>query len=179
MKSESDLPTQTASATEHHWLTEVAAAQRLGMEAAGHEVQYVTSQIYTRRQFDTVFAQQRIVSHASAHFLPSEIGLPDETAEHHVSFRAEDAFGYVYSPEGQKFERELRNFDSWMPRIRERLRSYDENLLSLENAVRVMSMDVPSVSPLGRLLRDKPIEQKASILAYATLDAQLTFVRKV
>jgi hypothetical protein len=153
------------------------ALQRL--EAAGNEVQYVTSQIYTRRQFDDAFAQQRIVSHASAHFLPSEITLPDDTDEHHVSFRAEDPHGYVYSEEGRQFPRKVANRDTWSSRVRERRRSYKENLRSLKKAVQVMSSDVSNLSPLGRLLRNKPVEQKASILAYVTLDAQLTFVKEV
>ena len=153
------------------------ALQRL--ESAGSEVQYVTSQMYKRREFDDAFAQQQIVSHASAHFLPSEINLPDFTDDHHVSFKAADAHGYLYSEEGRQFARKIVNFDIWASRLRERRRSYEDNLQSLEKAVKVMSQDVGRFSSLGRLISDKPIEQKASILAYATLDAQLTFVREI
>lgn len=172
------------------------ALQRL--EADGHDVQYVTSQIYTQRQFQDAFALQRIVSSASAHFLPSEIVLPDYIADHHVSFKAEDAHGHVYSDEARQFARKLFNFDAWASRVRERRRSYKENLQALEKAVQLMSLDLPRQIPvaratsgeairlqptlrgrIGRLLRSKPIEQKASILAYLTLDAQLIFVRGI
>lgn len=172
------------------------ALQRL--EADGHDVQYVTSQIYTQRQFQDAFARQRIVSSASAHFLPNEIVLPDDVVDHHVSFKAEDAHGYVYSDEPRQFARKLINFDAWASRVRDRRRSYKENLQALERAVEVMSLDMPRQipvaratsgeairlqptirGPVGRLLRGKPIEQQASILAYLTLDAQLVFVRDV
>lgn len=153
------------------------ALQRL--EAAGSEVQYVTSQIYARTEFDNAFANQRIVSDASAHFLPSEINLPDYADDHHVSFKAADAHGYLYSEESRPFPRKIVNFDAWASRVRERRRSYEDNLLSLRKAVAAMSADLGSLTPLGRLIRDKPIEQQASILAFVTLDAQLTFVREV
>ncbi len=149
------------------------------LEAAGSEVQYVTSQIYTRREFSDVFADERIVAHASAHFLPSEIVLPDYTHGHHVSFRAQDAYGYVYSEKGVQFPRTIGNHDAWASHVRERRRSYQDNRKALEKAVRVMSADLPRGSELRRLLKSRPLEQKASILAYVTLDAQLTFVRDV
>ena len=172
------------------------ALQRL--EADGHDVQYVTSQIYTQRQFQEAFALQRIVSSASAHFLPSEIVLPDEVDDHHVCFKAEDAHGYVYSDEARQFARKLVNFDTWASRVRDRRRSYEENIQALKKAVRLMSTDMPRqipvarmpkgelpslrpviAGPIGRILRRKPIEQQASILAYLTLDAQLIFVGDV
>lgn len=153
------------------------ALQRL--EAAGSEVQYVTSQIYSRQEFNTAFAQQWIVAGASAHFLPSEITLPDYTDDHHVSFRAQDGYGYVYSEAGVQFPRKIANQDAWASHVRERRRSYKDNRKSLEKAVEVMSADMPRFSPLGRLLAGKPLEQRASILAYVTLDAQLAFVRDV
>lgn len=172
------------------------ALQRL--ESAGHDVQYVTSQIYLDREFQTAFADHRILSHASAHFLPSEIELPDEVDDHHVSFKSEDAFGYVYSDKPRQFPRKLVNYEAWLSRLRERKRSYKENLKALQKAVDVMSEDLPrqvplarmptgqqaprrlvNIGPMGRILRGKPIEQQASILAYVTLGAQLVFVRDV
>ena len=149
------------------------------LEAAGNEVQYVTSQIYTRAEFDHAFVNNSLVAQAAAHFLPSEIDLPDDTQDHHVSFKAEDNFGYIYSAEPTKFERKVSNFDTWVPRIRERQRSLKDNLLALEGAVEVMSKDLSRLDPIYRLLEDKPIEQQASILAYTNLNAQLTFVRSI
>lgn len=95
----------------------------------------------------------------------------------HVSFKAEHAYGYVYSSEARQFDRKLRNLETWIERVRDRSRTYEENLKSLENAVKLMASGIHFRSPLSRLLRDKPIEQKAAILAYLTLDAQLTFVK--
>lgn len=172
------------------------ALQRL--ETGGNEVQYVTSQIYTEREFHTAFAGRSILSQASAHFLPNEIVLPDEVDDHHVSFKAEDAFGYVYSSEPRQFPRKLVNYEAWLWRLRERRRSYKANLQSLEKAVEIMSENLPRrfpvarmspgqqssrrpviVGPMAQILKDKPIEQQASILAYVTLGAQLVFVRDV
>lgn len=147
------------------------------LEAAGSEVQYVTSQMYTRKEFGNAFADERVVADASAHFLPSEIVLPDYTHEHHVSFRAQDAYGYVYSQEGVQFSRKIGNHDAWASHIRERRHSSQDNRKSLEKAVEVMSADLPLRSNLRRLLKGRPVEQKASILAYVTLDAQLIFIR--
>lgn len=149
------------------------------LEAAGSEVQYVTSQIYTRTEFAHAFSQEQIISDASAHFLPAEIVLPDYSKDHHVSFRAHDAYGYVYSEFGAPFARAIANSDGWAARVRERRRSYEDNLKSLEKAVQTMSRSGRRIEALNRLLERKPLEQKASILAYVTLDAQLTFVRDV
>lgn len=151
------------------------ALQRL--EVAGHEVQYVTSQIYTRGEFVRAFTRQQIVSRASAHFLPSEIMLPNDTDDHHVSFKAHDTFGYVYSEEGRPFSRKIINFDIWASRMREGSRSFEDNMRTLTKAVQIMSEELPRRSPIHRLLVEKPVEQQASILAYVMLDAQLTFVR--
>lgn len=149
------------------------------LEADGHEVQYVTSQIYTRGEFDHAFLNNSLVARAAAHFLPSEINLPDDTQDHHVSFKAEDYFGYIYSTEPAQFERKLSHFDNWIPRLRERRRSRKDNLLALERAVEVMSKDLSKFHQIRRLLENKPIEQQASILAFMTLNVQLTFVREI
>ena len=147
------------------------------LEAAGSEVQYVTSQICTRKEFGDAFADERVVADASAHFLPGEIVLPDYTHEHHVSFRAQDAYGYVYSQEGIQFPRKIGNQDAWASHVRERRRSSQDNRKALGKAIEVMSADLPRRSKLRRLLESRPLEQRASILAYVTLDAQLIFVR--
>ena len=149
------------------------------LEAAGSDVQYVTSQIYTRTEFNKAFTMQRLVADASSHFLPGEIVLPDYSHEHHVSFRAQDAYGYVYSEQGVQFPRKIGNHDAWLSHVRQRRRSYQENRMSLEKAVEVMAVGIGPFSRLGRLLKNKPLEQRASILAYLKLDAQLAFVRRV
>jgi hypothetical protein len=149
------------------------------LEADHHEVQYVTSQIFTRAEFHHAFTNNCLVAHASAHFLPSEINLPDETQNHHVSFKAEDHFGYIYSTEPKKFERSISSSETWIPRLREKRRSLKENVVALERAVEVMSKQLPQYDSIRRLLKDKPIEQQASILAYTNLNAQLIFVKEV
>ena len=147
------------------------------LEAHGHEVQYVTSQIYTQREFQDAFAAGTLVSDAAARFLPSEIVLPDDTQNHHVSFKAEDCFGYVYSTEPVRFERKIADLDIVMPRLRERQRSYEDNLQALESAVELMSKGLSRFDPIRKHLDGKPVEQKASILAFTLLNAQLAFLK--
>lgn len=148
-------------------------------ESAGDIVLYITSQIYTRTEFAEHFANGTIVRAASALFSPNEIALPDESHDHHVSFKAEDHFGYVFSPEGQQFKRRFANADAWMPHIREGRRSLEENRKALAAFVNDMRKTISPRSRLARFIADRPIEQQASILAYFVLDAHLTFAKKV
>lgn len=148
-------------------------------ENAGDAAFYVTSQIYTGPEFAEHFANRTIVDTASALFSPNEIVLPNEHQDHHVSFKAEDPFGYVFSPEGRQFRRKFANADTWVPHIRERRRSLEQNRKALAEFVDEMRKTVRPRSPLTRLIADRPIEQKASILAYFLLDAHLTFAKKL
>jgi hypothetical protein len=151
------------------------ALQRL--ESAGNVVFYVTSQIYKGPEFAEHFANGTLVARASALFSPNEIILPDDRNDHHVSFKAEDLFGYVYSREGRQFERKFANADRWAPHIGEGRRSLDDNRKALHTVVEDLREYVRPRSRLAKLIDDRPVEQQASILAYFVLDAHLTFVR--
>lgn len=148
-------------------------------ETAGDVVFYVTSQIYTGPEFAGHFANRTIVNSASALFSPNEIILPDEHQDHHVSFKADDPFALVFSPEGRRFKRKFGSTDTWMPHVRDRRRSLEQNRKSLADFVDDMRPKVSRRGTLDRLIADRPIEQQASILAYFLLDAHLTFAKNL
>ena len=136
------------------------------LENKGNIVLYVISQINQSKEFADAYDAGCIVSQASALFSPLEIVLPDYTQAHHVSFKAEDQFGYVYSSEPERFERKLVDVDRWLPILRERRLSLDANRKLLGESVDFLSTNLNADDPLGKLILEKPIEQQASILAY-------------
>ena len=148
------------------------------LEANGNAVFYVTSQVYSSEEFAGAYDTACIVSQASALFSRNEIVLPDETQIHHVSFKAADQFGYVYSREPERFERKFVHVDHWLPILRERRLSLDDNRELLAETIEFFTANLNSRDPLRKLIAEKPIEQQASILAYFLHDAQLTFVKQ-
>lgn len=148
-----------------------------GLEALGNAVFYVTSQIYTPKEFSDHYDSGAIVSHASAMFAPNEIVLPNDTQEHHVSFQPSDGFGYLYSKEAHPFERKFPAMDSWLPFISERQRTAEENRHLLKKTVRYLERKRGPRDPVRRMVLDQPLEAQAAILAYFILAAQLTFLK--
>lgn len=148
------------------------------LESAGSDVFYVTSQMHTSADFASAYSAGNIVSGGTAVFSPSEIVLPDYTREHHVSFRASDAFGFVYSSEARQFERRFRETEKWLSILLERPRTREENRKHLKNVVEQLGSNLPPTSTLRKMLdgKDDPVVQ-ASILAYFLLDAHLTFAK--
>ncbi len=148
------------------------------LESDGSSVFYITSQIHTSTEFARAYSTGNIVSRGTAVFIPSEIVLPDFTRDHHVSFRASDAFGYVYSSEGRQFERGFAQTDNWLPVLFERARTSEENRKHLKIVVERLRSNLGPRSPLRRILNGQsdPVTQ-ASILAYFLLDAHLTFAK--
>jgi hypothetical protein len=112
-----------------------------------------------------------------AMFAPNEIILPDDTKDHHVSFKPNDSFGYVYSKEPHQFERKFQSFDSWLPTVGRRAQSAKENRQLLEKTVKFLKKKRRPGDPVRQMIRDQPLEAQAAILAYFILDAQLTFVK--
>ena len=170
------------------------------LEACVHDVRYVTSQIRTQNQFAQAYASQTIVSDASATFSPSSIILPNNIGEHWVSFQKNSSHLHVYSEEGIEYERGTPNFGARVEELNAKRRSADENRESLKKAVATMirlstelggierrfvpdgvfpiiGQELSILDSLGPILNGRPIEEKASILAYFVLDAHLTFFK--
>jgi len=174
------------------------ALQRL--EASGHDVRYVTSQIETQRQFAQAYASQTIVSDASATFSPNSIVLPNDIGEHWVSFQKNSTHMHIYSEEGIEYERTTPNFGARVEELSSKRRSADENRQALRKAVNTLirlstelggierrfapggvistvEQELSILDSLGPYLEDRPVEEQASILAYFVLDAHLTFFK--
>ena len=148
------------------------------LEAKGNAVFYVTSQMFESGEFANAYDSGRVVSQGSALFSPNEINLPDNSEIHHVSFKADDEFGYVYSKEPRPFRRKFLSAKQWLPVLHERRLSLDDNRKLLAETVGFFSTQLSVLDPLRKLIADRAIEQQASILAYFLLDAQLTFVKE-
>ena len=148
------------------------------LEKKGNAVLYVTSQIHESGEFADAYNAGCIVSQASALFSPCEIVPPDYSQVHHVSFKADDQFGYVYSREPERFERKFVDVDHWLPILRDGRLSLDDNRKLLRETVDFLSRNVSVRDPLSSLIVEKPVEQKVSILAYFLPDAQLAFVKQ-
>ena len=147
------------------------------LETRGNTVLYVTSQVYTSDEFANAYDTNNVVSHAAALFSPNEIVLPNDNEVHHVSFKAEDHFANVYSSKPENFERKFFHVDDWLPILRDRKQSLQDNRNVLSETVEFLTARLSSRNLLRRLIEDKSIEQQASILAYFLLDTQLTFVK--
>lgn len=103
-----------------------------------------------------------------------------------MSFKKSDDFGYIYSADPDRFKRKFPNIHKWLSNIRRRRYSLEKNTLMLIATKEYLldefliprnedSDNVPHNS-LYELIKDKPIEQQVSILAFFLLNAQLTFV---
>ena len=146
------------------------------LESINSEVFYITSQIHTSADFARAYSAGHIVNGGSAVFSPSEIVLPDFTGEHHVSFRASDAFGYVYSSEGHQFERRFAQTDGWASAMLQQPRTRTENRRHLKKVIERLGSNLGRRNPLRKMLDGKDdLVAQASILAYFLLDAHLTF----
>jgi len=148
-----------------------------GLESLGNAVFYVTSQIYSPKEFADAYSAGTIVSQASALFSPNEIILPNDTKPHHVSFQKNSHLGYVYSSEPNTLERKFATEDSWRPDLLERRRSASANREMLKETVSYLMKRLPRSSSIRKMIQEQPVEAQAAILAYFLLDAQLTFVK--
>lgn len=152
------------------------------LEVDGFRAVYVTSQIYTPEEFAKHYADGLLVSRAAAFFTPGEIVLPDDTGDHHVSFKAEDDFGFVYSDEPNWFKRKLPREDVLVPFFNEGRRDAQTNRVALHKAAdSLIEFSGMIMHRRGRsllsLIEGRPVEQQVSILSYFLLDAHLTFVK--
>jgi hypothetical protein len=144
------------------------------LEGTGEDVLYVTSQVPTPAELSDAFVNQHIVDRATALFSPTEISLPDETKQHWVSFEADADHGYVFSKEGIRFERKIRNVgDLIKKRLVERRTDAPHNRQRLTAFVDRVSENNLRARRIRTRFKD-PVVQ-ASIIAASVLDAHLTF----
>lgn len=160
-------------------------------EALGESVFYVTSQVEDRARLTQSYLAKSVVSSASALFSPNEIVLPNLNQQHHLSFKACEEFGYMFSDQGIRFERSVADAARWLEDSkrdamdrdgnRKRMKTFVERMLG--PSVAEMQDRSPMISPQARDMLlglfdgiNDPVKQ-ASILAFVAFDAHLTFVR--
>ena len=144
------------------------------LESTGNAVFYITSQIESSAELTAAYTSGTILDRAAAWFSPVEIALPNLTEDHWLSFRAGDPTFRLYSDEGFAHQRKYPNWsDNIIPSLLERRGSIDQNLATLSQvASRLAARDLEAARLARRF--EHPAVQ-ASILAFLTLDAQLTF----
>lgn len=145
------------------------------LEADGNRVFYVTSQVAEPAELSLAYRDGAVIERASALFSPNDIPVPTDTAQHFVSFRADAAYGFLFSKEPERFERRLpppRTIFAEQVRAdqadpdarRARLERFNDRLMKANLLARRIAERVES--PLAR----------ASILSALVLDAQMTIV---
>ena len=152
------------------------ALQRL--ETAGEEVLYVTSQVPTPAALSDAFLNQRVVQEATALFRPGDINLPDLTKQHWVSFEANASHGFMFSEEGIRFERSVRDVADLVDKrlLKERV-GREQNRQRLTKIVSLVSAQSLQARRISQRFKD-PVVQ-ASVIAAYVLDAHLTFFNEV
>jgi hypothetical protein len=146
------------------------------LEQDGHAVFYVTSQIASFEELTLAYTSNTILNSAAALFVPSEIKLPNRSKPHHLSFEASGTFANIYSTEGKRFERKYQDFHA----------ALETNLLPRRNSEAInrkllADIAIRLLPPAGatREIADRfedPVI-RASVLAFLTIDAQLTFFK--
>lgn len=146
------------------------------LEASGNAVFYITSQIENSVELTTAYSSGTVLDQAAAWFSPSEITLPNLTEDHWLSFRASDPTYRLYSEEGLAHERKYQSLsEDVTPRLLERRGSSDQNLTTLSQVVSRLSVRDIEATRLAHRFEHPAIQ--ASILAFLTLDTQLTFFK--
>jgi hypothetical protein len=146
------------------------------LETAGNAVFYITSQIESSADLTAAYTSGTVLDQAAAWFSPVEIALPNLTEDHWLTFRASDTTFRLYSEQGFAHERKYRNWsDSIGPSLVARRRSTDQNLATLTQVVSRLAARDQEATRLARRFEHPAIQ--ASILAFLTLDAQLTFFK--
>ncbi len=141
----------------------------------GGTVFYVTSQVPNTTELSDCYIRGMLLDEATAMFTPNEISLPNDIHEHHVSFRAGDSFGYVFSEEGKKFRRKIPNWKSAVENMSGNRRNADQNRSDLFRIVEQVTQQNPDARRIAERIQD-PVA-KASAIAYFFLDAQLAFFK--
>ena len=145
------------------------------LETSGNAVFYITSQIESSVELTVAYTSGTVLDQAAAWFSPLEINLPNLTEDHWLSFRAGDPTYRLYSEEGFAHERKYQNWSDVNPSLLARRGSSDQNLAALSQVVSRLSGRDHEATRLARRFEHPAIQ--ASILAFLTLDTQLTFFK--
>jgi hypothetical protein len=146
------------------------------LEQRGNSVFYVTSQIRNFDELTHAYAGGSVVDGTAALFSPLEINLPDDTGDHHLCFRAAANYAYIYSQEGNRFQRKHPTWGITLERLRLGRRTADQNRKILQRTVTDLERQSPSAKEISDRFGHPAI--KASILAFLVLDAQLLLFRE-
>jgi hypothetical protein len=133
----------------------------------------VTSQISSSEDLTAAYLTQNVVQDAAALFSPQEIRLPNLHEDHYLTFRAKDNFAYVYSAQGRRFERRYPSWESVRASLDPRRGAISENRSKLTEVASRLALDDPEAAKIAERFDHPAI--RASVLAFLTLDAQLTF----
>jgi hypothetical protein len=142
------------------------------LENQGNSVFYVTSQIETHDQLTAAYLAGNVLEEVAALFSPAEIRLRGRGQSHHLSFRANDNFAYIFSPEGRRFQRNYPSWDAVRTLLDARKASISSNRAKLNAISDSLARDNPDAAELANRFQHPAF--KASILAFLTLDLQLT-----
>lgn len=143
------------------------------LEKDGNAVFYVTSQIPDSESLTGAYLAKNVVRDTAALFSPREIRLPTLGQDHHLTFRAQDSFAYVYSSEGRRFERHYPSWERVRLLLDSRRRTINQNRSELEQIASRLAQDEPAAAQVAQRFEHPAI--RASVLAFLTLDSYLTF----
>jgi len=142
------------------------------------DVFYVTSQIPDPDALNRAFINENVIDWATAIFSPLNIRLPNYTEKHHVSFRADADYGYVYSENGERFERKhfiARNAFAERPDAAFMTSSDSlEFLYKIEGELRRIFKETGIRVTMPADIEN--VAERISLLAYLGLDAHLQFL---
>jgi hypothetical protein len=145
------------------------------LEAAGNSVLYAASGADSLHHLRSQFGHLAVINN-SGFFLPSEIDLPNLSANHHVSFVPASPFFRVYSQEGVRGRREIPNEEAFVAFTQSRRRTSRQNRARLERFVADMP---PSALPekLSQAADDpNSLVLRAVLWAQLRYDCQLVLV---
>lgn len=147
------------------------------LENDGHRVLYVTSQIESPLELTKAYVRNDVLARTAALFTPNEIVLPDLDHKHHLCFKADDDFAFLYSEEGRRFVRKIPNWGT----AREKVflpgrRSEENNRSALASLAEKLSLRSSAAREIAERFDDPVI--KASVLSFLVLDVLLTFYRE-
>lgn len=145
------------------------------LESAGNSVFYVTSQVSDPIQLTRNYIDGTVVSQAAALFAPNEILLPTLDEPHHLCFKADESYAYLYSDEGRRQERKFRSWSAVKEELASRRTSASQNRKDLANFVESLTSSNRAARTIASRFKDDVV--RASVLAFLQLDLQMTFLK--